>query len=128
MLGKEKGKAVGPDDVTIEVWKCLRDTHVVFLIRTRLFNKMEDIQSYRNYRGVKSMSHTMKIWKRAWVRRAAVGFHAKKENHRPAILVLRMLMEKCRDGQKELPCVFVDLEKTFHRVTREELWCCMCRE
>jgi len=42
-----------------------------------------------------------------------------------AIFALRMLMEKCREGQKDSHCVFVDLEKVYDTVPREELWYCM---
>ena len=42
-----------------------------------------------------------------------------------AIFSLRMLMEKYREGQKKLHCIFVDLEKAYERVQREKLWFCM---
>ena len=42
-----------------------------------------------------------------------------------AMFALRMLMEKYREGQRELHCVFVDLEKAYNRVARKELWYCM---
>ena len=32
---------------------------------------------------------------------------------------------KQRECQKELHCVFMDLEKVYNRVPREELWYCM---
>jgi hypothetical protein len=76
------GKALGPDDIPIEVWRCLGDIAILWL--TKLFNtifrsnKMPDewrrsilvpifknkgdIQSCTNYRGIKLMSHTMKLW------------------------------------------------------------------
>ena len=42
-----------------------------------------------------------------------------------AMFALKMLMEKYREGQRELHCVFVDLEKAQDRVPQEELWYCM---
>ena len=43
---------------------------------------------------------------------------------RDALFALRVLMEKYR-GQKELHCVFVDLEKAYYKVRREEVWYCV---
>ena len=39
-----------------------------------------------------------------------------------AVFALRKLMEKYREGQRELHCVFMDLEKAYNRVLREELY------
>ncbi|KAK3510058.1 hypothetical protein QTP70_026788, partial [Hemibagrus guttatus] len=78
----KSGKAVGPDDIPVEVWKCLGEAAVEFL--TSLFNRVlesermpeewrrsvlvpifknkGDVQSCSNYRGIKLMSHTMKLF------------------------------------------------------------------
>ena len=77
----KKGKAVGPDELPVEVWKCMGKMGIKFL--TRLFNRLlmgkqmpkewrrsvlipiyknkEDIQCCGKYRGIKLMSHTMKV-------------------------------------------------------------------
>jgi hypothetical protein len=78
------GKVMGPDGSLIKVWRCLGDLAIVWL--TKLFNNIYrsnkmpeewrrsilvplyknkgDIQSSTNYRGIKLMSHTMKLWER----------------------------------------------------------------
>ncbi|KAK3535993.1 hypothetical protein QTP70_023721, partial [Hemibagrus guttatus] len=75
----------------------------------------------------------MKVWERvveARLRKVVeiceqqYGFMPRKSTT-DAIFALRILMEKYRDGQRELHCVFVDLEKVYDRVPREELWYCM---
>ncbi|KAK3560019.1 hypothetical protein QTP86_033818 [Hemibagrus guttatus] len=110
----KSGKAVGPDDIPVEVWKCLGEAAVEFL--TSLFNRVlesekmpeewrrrvlvpifknkGDVQNCRNYRGIKLMSHTMKLWERVVEAR------------------LRKVVE-------------IYLEKAYDRVPREELWYCM---
>ncbi|KAK3571995.1 hypothetical protein QTP86_021348 [Hemibagrus guttatus] len=148
----KSGKAVGPDDIPVEVWKCLGEAAVEFLaslfnrvlesermpeewrsVLVPIFKNKGDVQSCNNYRGIKLMSHTMKLWERvveARLRKVVeiceqqYGFMPRKSTT-DAIFALRILMEKYRDGQRELHCVFVDLEKAYDGVPREELWYCM---
>ena len=42
-----------------------------------------------------------------------------------AIFSLRMLLKKWSEGQKAVHCAFIDLEKAYDRVPREELWECL---
>ena len=41
------------------------------------------------------------------------------------MFALRMLNKKYREGQKELHCVFVDVEKAYGTMPRGELLFCM---
>ena len=84
MKKMKKGKAVDPDKIPVEAWKCFGEAAVDFL--KRLFNKIlqsgempkerrystlipifknkGDAQCCSNYGGIKLMSHTMKMWER----------------------------------------------------------------
>ena len=80
--------------------------------------------------GTNMMSYTMKIWQRIIEARLRVRVQISKQHHgfmlekitTDAMFVLRMLVEKYREGQRELHCVFVDLKKAYDRIPREELW------
>ena len=41
-----------------------------------------------------------------------------------AIFILRQTIEKHREGQKDIRVIFLDLEKAYDRVRREEIWRC----
>ena len=137
----------------MEVWTCLGESALEFL--TKLYNRtMEsemipeewrdnvlvpilknkgDVQCCSNYKGITLISHTMKLWERVVERRIRreVTFSEQQYGFMPgkgttdALFALRVLMEKYREGQKEMRCVFVELEKANDRVPREEVWYCM---
>ncbi|KAK3542339.1 hypothetical protein QTP86_025761 [Hemibagrus guttatus] len=118
----KSGKAVGPDDIPVEVWKCLGEAAVEFIaslfnrvlesermpeewrrsVLVPIFKNKGDVQSCSNYRGIKLMSHTMKLWERvveARLRKVVdiceqqYGFMPRKSTT-DAIFALRILMEK----------------------------------
>jgi hypothetical protein len=147
------GKAMGPDGIPIEVCRCLGDVAIVWL--TKLFNlifrsnKMPDewrriilvpifknkgdVQSCTNYRGIKLMSHTMKLWERIIeqhlrgvtnVTKKQFGFIPGRSTME-AIFLRRQLMERCREQKKDLHMVFTDLEKDCDKVPRNVMWWAM---
>ena len=82
LKGMKSGKAVGSDEIPAEVWKCLGWFGVVTLCKlfnsimitetipsawrdsvlVPIFKEKGDIQECKNYRGIKLLTHTFKIW------------------------------------------------------------------
>ena len=68
----------------------------------------------------------MKIWERIIEARLRDRVEISKRQYEcmprkgttDAISALRMLMEKYREGQRELHCIFLDLQKAYDRVPR----------
>ena len=79
------------------------------------------------------ISHTMKLWESIVERRLRTdltfseqqyGFMPRKITT-DALFALRVLIEKYREGRKELRCVIGELEKAYDKVPREDVWYCM---
>jgi hypothetical protein len=143
------GKTMGPDGIPIKVWKCLGDIAIVWL--TKLFNHIfrsnrmpeewrstlvpifknkGDIQNCTNYRGIKLMSHTMKLWERVIEHRLRgmthiimnqFGFMPGRSTIK-AIFLIRQVIERYKEQKKDLHMVFIDLEKAYDEILRNPMW------
>ena len=144
------GKAMGPDGIPIKVWRCLGDIAIVWL--TKMFNNIfrsnkmpeewrrsilvpiyknkGDIQSCTNYRGIKLMSHTMKLWERVIEQRlrGTTQISTNQFSFMPrmstteTIFLIRQVIERFREQKKDLHMVFIDLKKTYDKIPRNIMW------
>ena len=147
------GKATGPDEIPSEAWKSLGELGIDMLwdlmkkIRKKekmpqkwrksflipIFKEKGDVQDCNNYRGIKLMSHTMKIWERILEKRLREETEISKEQFgfmpgrgtTDAVFTHREIIEKYREKQRELHLVFIDLEKAYDRIPRQEVWRCL---
>lgn len=156
LRGMNDGKATGPDNIPVEVWKSLEEEGIGWLcwLLNKIYEKEKipdawrcsdvvqiykekgDIQDCKNYRGIKLMSHTMKLYERIIERRVRgetlvgdeqFGFMPGRSTT-DAIFALRQLLEKYGEKQRELHLIFIDLEKAYDRVPRQEVWASMRRK
>ncbi|GJZ57942.1 retrovirus-related pol polyprotein LINE-1, partial [Tanacetum coccineum] len=145
-----RNKAVGQDQIPIEAWKSLGDEGSFWLsiLFNKIFTSMRmpeewrlsevipifknkgDAQVCSNYRGIKLLGHTMELWERVIERRLRretlvsenqFGFMPGRSLVE-AIHLIRSLMEKYRERQRDLHMAFLDLEKAYNSVPRELIW------
>ena len=144
-------KVTGLDDLPIEAVKILAKQDIMYVVEAMnqvlqqgipeiwrksrmvpIYKEKGDILECNNYRGIKLMWHSMKLWERLIEARlrqmtsidnTQYGFRPGKSTTEPKF-ILRIIQEKYREMNKELHVVFVDLEKVYDRVSRELIrWC-----
>lgn len=123
-----KGKAVGTDEIPVEVWRCLgmwklgdllgclmpHEWRVSSLIP--LYKNKNDIQRCNNYRCIKLLSHTKKIWEMVIKKRTRRDVFIYENQF--GFMRERLTTEHYRDRKRDLHLVFIDIEKAYDRVSR----------
>jgi hypothetical protein len=95
----------------------------------QIFKNKGDIQSCTNYRDIKLMSHTMKLWERViehclrgmtHITMNQFGFMPGSSTME-AIFLIKQVMERYKE-QKDLHMVFIDLENDYDKIPRNLMW------
>ena len=151
-------KATGPDELPIEVLKLLKKDGLEWITSmlaevqkkgipkiwrnstiTPLYKNKGDPLNCNNYRGIKLLSHSLKLWERViearlrdivTISERQYGFQKGKSTIQP-MFCLRILQEKFREFNKKLHMGLVDLEKAYHTaysIPRELIWYCLRRK
>ena len=93
-----------------------------------MFTMKGDIQECNNYRGIKLLSNTFKLWERVTnktltectsIHESQLGFTPGRSTP-DANFGLIQTVEKHREGQKYINLVFIDLEETYEYMCRHK--------
>ena len=148
MSGKN-GKSPGPGGINLEIMKCggIKITKLItkclnkILLGDRIPDEMKlgyiisifkkgNRRVCSNYRGICVMNSLMKIFGKVLKRRLEFMFQTQEEqcgfttgrsciDH---VFTLRQILEKCKEKEKDIGLVFIDLEKAYDTVPRKLLW------
>ena len=148
-----RNKACGPDDLPTEAIMMVEELKPELLTynlqrlmangipdswkKSKLipiFKNKGDIIECNNYRGIKLMSHFMKLWERIIearlreivliIRDNQFGFRPGMSTTEPVVALLQ-LQEKCREKNNDLHMVCVDPGKAFDIIPRDLIWWCL---
>ena len=133
----KNNKATGPDEIPVEAWRALGGEGVDLLwdlmikieehipdewresVLVPIYKEKGDVQECQNYRGIKLLSHTMKIWERIVDKRLRGEVEVAEEQFgfmpgrgtTNTIFILRQMAEKYREKGRDLHMVFIDLRR-----------------
>ena len=142
----KNGKAPGPSGITSDLLKAggepvIEELHRIYenimkeeqgakeweeSLTAVVFKGKGDALECGNYRGIRLLEHSMKVWEKILeerlrkivkINKCQFGFMPGKSTTE-AIFVMRQLQEKYRKKRKRLYHIFVDLEKAFDRIPR----------
>ncbi|KAK9069565.1 hypothetical protein SSX86_011469 [Deinandra increscens subsp. villosa] len=121
-----RAKAVGPDNIPIEVWTCLAGEGVTWLMT--LFNTILKTRRMPNqWRSsvliplYKKKGIEARLRRETQISMNQFGFMPGRWTTE-AIHIMRRLMEKYRDKKQDLHMVFIDLEKAYDNIPRQVIW------
>ncbi|VDP49140.1 unnamed protein product [Heligmosomoides polygyrus] len=143
------GKAAGPDGVPVEAWMVLRNCGVNWLtqffnrvtiedkmpddwrgsIIVPIFKQKRDASESPNYRGIKLILHTMKVYERlvnsrlrgmVAISQEQWGFMPERSTT-DVIFIAHQVMEKYREKRRPCYLAFLDLEEAYDKLPRAVL-------
>ena len=149
----KNGKSPGPSELQIEMIKILGEEGKYWMLdllkaiweeevmprdweesqMVYIFKQKGDILECGNHRGIKLTEHGLKVLERilderfreiAKIGKQQYGF-MRGRGTVDAIFIVRQLQEKRLEGNQNLYCAFVDLEKAYDRVPREVVFWCL---
>ncbi|GJV15561.1 retrovirus-related pol polyprotein LINE-1 [Tanacetum coccineum] len=115
-----RNKAIGPDEIPIEAWRCLGGEGVRWL--TIIFNKtLLRAKIPEEWRLNEERVIERRLRRETEVSEIQFGFMPGRSTME-AIHIIKILMEKYKERQKDLHLAFLDLKKAYDSVPRELIW------